>query len=716
MGFLDAASDIANKASSALDSVTGGQKTGTSSGKAEFVKDELLSDKEAKQGGSAAPAPGGTGKPVTFDFGIPTEFVHFGRVHPDTGKAFPHDNFDPQSGKPAPEGHGIMFRDALEREAILLFGYVSSCKTAVQDTTKQRGAVEELGAMASSLLGGGNTTSKPDPSQLDSFLSKIKTEAGKINKGQILYPEIHECGKQFQTIRADYAAFCDSLDAFYLKPPKSEGIGAISDAIGSAAANIPGVGKILGVVQRIAFKFLDLYLAAFLELRKNHEKTVELAVHKLTVDAIKAKYVKFMPVYPVWFKKPEKKEAEEKKADDQKDEDKKGIGFDSKKYTDEAAKKVTDKVDEVKKKGEAVRDAIYDFAGASGAPESTPGTGALKQAFAALKGGGETAPDAVPGAADCIVKGLDATLSDIGGVPNFMKTVIREIMTGNISLLEDVFARLMAKDAAAEINSALLLEGGRHYLTDRISKAFTKLVFGMITGNDDLTVAVPMGGKTLSAQQLIGKQMDERLGKYVEPVLQICIGDLAGQLEASRKKANDEKANTMEVYLGRLPWLTAMMFRNTFFPIWNLVAEEVMGEISPPLKSALKAINAPFDKAKDAIDKGQEYKRRAEEAKKQAEKLKDKASNVHVGTDTGGKDLKDIKDQAGKVKDAAEDETEEGKKRQAERDAAAAQKDNLDKFYQENDKDKDFPVTGRVAAGEALKVEDEVPSVLPETA
>lgn len=711
MGFLDAASDIASKASSALDAVTGGQKTGTSAGEAKFVKGDILTDKDAKQGGSAAPAPDGAGKPVTFDFGIPTEFVHFGRFHPDTGKAFPHDNFDPESGQPAPEGHGIMFRDALEREAILLFGYISSCKTAVQDTTKQRGAVEAIGAMASNLLGGGNATAKPDPTQLDSFTGKIKTEAGKINKAQILYPEIHECGKQFQTIRADYAAFCDSLDAFYLKPPKSEGIGAISDTIGSAAANIPGVGKIFGVVQRIAFKFLDLYLAAFLELRKNHEKTVEIAVHKLTIDAIKGKYAKHLPIYPVWFKKPEKK--------DEVATDKKTGSSGASVSTDDIIKKVTEseKFKTAKEKAESVRDKIYDFAGVNGAPASTPGSAALKAAFAALKGGGDTTPDAVPGAADCIIKGLDATLSDIGGVPNFMKTVVREIMDGNISLLEEVFARLMAADAKPEIDSSDLLKAGRRYLTTRISKAFTKLVFGMITGGEDFTVGVPMGGKTLSAQEMIGKQMDERLGKYVEPVLQICIGDLAGQLKASQKKAKDQNANTMEVFLGRLPWLTAMMFRNTFFPIWNLVAEEVMGEISPPLKSALKAINAPFDKAKDVIDKGQEYKRRAEEAKKQAEEVKDKASNVHAEK---LQDLKDhaegIKKEAGDVKKATETETEEGKARQAERDAAQAEKDNLDKFYQDNDKDKDFPVTGRIAAGEALKVEEEVPSVLPETA
>lgn len=514
--------EYADKANSILDAATGGQKTGTSSGKAEFVADTPLTADDASQAGNAAPAPGGEGKPVTFDFGIPTEFIHLGRVHADAGKAFPHNNLKPDDAEPPLEGHGIMFRDALVREAILLFGFVSSTKTAVQDTTKQRGAVEEIGAMAGNLLGGGNTTSKPDPKQLDTLLGKIKTETGKINKGQIQYKEIHECGKQLHMIRADYAAFCESLDAYYLQPPKSEGIGAIGDAIGSAAANIPGVGKIVGLVQRIAFKFLDLYLASYLELRKAHEPQIEQAVHALTIEAIKGKYNEHRPVFPVWFKKGE--ETEETSAEEQKD-DGGGASISTDDLIDEL--KESDRYKDAKSKVENVRDTIYDFTGASGAPETTPGSGALAQAFSALKGGdGNTTPDAVPGAAACIIKGLDATLSDIGGVPGFMKTVIKEIMDGNISLLEDVFARLMAKDAAAEINSALLLEGGRHYLTERISKAFSKLIFGMLTGGEDFSVDVPFGGKSLSVQQTLAKQLDERLGKYVEPVLQICIGDL----------------------------------------------------------------------------------------------------------------------------------------------------------------------------------------------
>lgn len=717
MGLLDDAAgkvdEYSNKANSLLDAATGKQKTGTATGKADFVKDVPLSADDKNKGGKAAPAPKG-GKPVTFDYGIPTEFIHIGRVHADAGKAFPHKSLNPQSAKPPLEGHAMMFRDALEREAILLYGFVSSTKVAVQDTTKQRGAVEELAGMAGNLLGGSNKTSKPDPKQLDTLLGKIKTEAGKINKAQILYKDTHECGKQLHTIRGDYIAFCDSLDAFYLKPPKSEGIGAIGDAIGSAAANIPGVGKILGIVQRIAFKFLDLYLAAYLEVRKNHEKTVEIAVHQLTIEAIKGKYNEHNAVYPVWFKKPE--EAEQGEQANQGG----GIGSGNQVSTDQVVKEITDSkpVKDAKEKAENVRDTIYDFAGKNGSPEETPGSGALTAAFAALKGGGETTPDAVPGAADCIIKGLNATLSDIGGVPNFMKTVIREIMDGNIGLLEDVYARLMANDAAAPINSALLLQGGRNYLTERISKAFSKLIFGMITGGEDFSVNVPFGGKSLSAQETMAHQLNERLGKYVEPVLQLCIGELAGQLEKVRKKAADEKAQTMEVFLGRLPWLVAMMFRNTFFPIWNLVAEEAMGKVSPPLKQALKAINDPINKARDGVDRAQEYKRRAQETEKQANEAKDKLSSVNLSSDVdqSKKELGGIKKEVGDVEDAPTTETEEGKKRAAEREAMNAEQENLDKFYEDREIDKDFPVTGRVAEGEGVKVEDEIPSVLPATA
>ena len=64
MGMLD---DSIDKASDALDDLTGGQETSQAEAKAEYVKDEQITPDEKNQGGSAAPDPTGSGKPVSFD-------------------------------------------------------------------------------------------------------------------------------------------------------------------------------------------------------------------------------------------------------------------------------------------------------------------------------------------------------------------------------------------------------------------------------------------------------------------------------------------------------------------------------------------------------------------------------------------------------------------------------------------------------------------------
>ncbi len=704
MSFLDDAAgkvgEIADKASGLLDAATGGQNPGTKvAGDLKFVKAESLSDEEANTGGSASPSPDGSDKPVSFDFGIPTEFIHFGKVHADAGKEFAHKSYKPDGTK-IPEGHGIMFRDALAREAILLFGFVSSCKVAVKDVTGNRGAIEELGAMASNLLGGGSKSSKPDPTKLDSFIDKIKTEAGKINVASIQYKDIHETGKQFHLTRGEYVAFCKELDEYYLKPPKSEGIGAIGDAIGSAAANIPGVGKIIAVVQRIAFKMMDMYLATFLELRNSHENTIETSISELSIQTLKGKFKDHKPVYSLWFKKPEAADS----------------GSDS--SLPAIVKPVTDKVADVKSSAQDKLDDLYDFAGAKSDPKPTPATPNIAKIFAGLKSGDPTADPKILSASDAIFQGLDATLSDIGGVPKFLKKIISEINEANMGLLEETFNRLMAGELAGEINSRALLESGRRHLAKKIADLFGKFVIGMLTGG---TEDVGLGGgdmfgmkvEKLSAKQLLAKQIDEKLGKYIEPILQLAIGDLGGQLEASRKVAVDEKAETMEVLLGRLPWLISLMFRNTFFPMWNLVAEEAFGAISPPLKSALKEINSGLNKAKDGVDKVSEYKRRGEKVKDDAEQLKDDASDMNVGTGSDGmKDINKIKSDVDKGRSDAQNETDEGKARREEREKAEQEKKALNDFYTDNNKDNNFPILSRVADGESVKVEEEIPSVL----
>jgi hypothetical protein len=670
MGLLD-------DASAKLDALSAGpETTQTEAQEAEFTLGDTLTKPESGDSGWVGPSYAGQDdNPNPLDAGIPTEFIHFGKVHPDIGKRFPHISYKPAGETEPPGGHAIMFRDGIEREAITLFGFVSSTKQALQDATGSRQGVGALVDMASNALGGGPSAA-PDPSQLDTFLSDITSAVSGLNKATILYPEIHEAGKKLHDVRATYIAFCQTLNDHYVKPQE----GGLMDGAAGALANLPGVGNIMAMVQKFAFKFFDLYLAAYLELRKTHEASVEAGAHDLTIEAIKAEYKDFTYTYPIWFKQPD---SQKPKDDDS--------GSDS-----GLLKPVTEKIDEVKKDVEEKVNDVYGFLGANSSPKKTPGTAKLKEIFGKLKGPKETVPDAIPSASTCMVNGMDAAMQDIKGIPPFVKKAMSKINDANIGLLEEIYARMMASNCEGEIDASALVMAGRRSLAVKIVEIMADLVGGVLPSND-FSMNVP-GGKEISVQQFVMKIVEEKLMPYVDPVIEYMIGDLAGQMEASRKKAEDEKAQTMEVMLGRLPWFTAIMFKNTFFPIWNLVIEKVFDEINPQIADVVRSVNSVFETAKNYVDTAQDYKARAGH-------VKDKMAS-------GVSSLQDLSD----LKDAAAEESPEAKARREEREKQQAEKDKLDKFYQPNDKDENFPVTGRVEDGEGNKVEEEIESVLPKAA
>lgn len=683
MGLLD-------DASSMLDAATGGGKTSKAEAKPEYVlKDILSSPDDADAGAFGTSYAGQDDNPNPLDGGITTEFIHFGNVHPDTGKKFPHNKFDPAANtQTPPAGHAIMFRDAVERESIALFGFVSSTKLILKQATENQGALGAVGDMASNLLGGGSGKSKPDPTQLDTFLSDIETAIQTVNKPAILYPEIHTAGKKLHETRATYVAFCKTLNDFYCKPPDGKNP---MDMAAGAIANVPGVGNIMATVQRFAFKMFDLYLAAYLELRMNHEKSVEAAAHDLTIAAIKGNFAEHTPTYPIWFKKPEPKPEEETP---QQQGDSNNLLQGAQDKVDEAKKDVEKKVDDVKKDVKEKADKVYDFLGANGDPEPTPGTASLGAIFGALKGGGETTPDALPSASASLITGMDAAMKDIHGIPDFVKKVMTKINDANLGLLEEVYGRLMAKGCEAEIDSTLLLEAGRRHLSKKIVSIMGDLASGLLPGGD-IGATNPVDGKKLSAQAFIAKLIEDKLIHFVDPIIQITIGELAGEMEASRKKAQNNKAQTMEVLLGRLPLLTALMFKNTFFPMWNLVVEKVFETVSPQIAKVVKAVNSIFETGKSFVDSASDYQHRAEH-------VKDKAAS-------GVSSLGDL----GQLKNSANDESQESKDRKAQREQQANEKQKLDDFYKPNEKDEKFPVASRVADGKGEKVTEDVESVLP---
>ncbi len=412
-----------------------------------------------------------------------------------------------------------------------------------------------------------------------------------------------------------------------------------------------------------------------MQLRLTHEKSVEEAARALTVDAIKKDYKNFAYTYPIWFKQPD---AQKAKSTD-------GGG--------DLLKPVTDKIDEVKDDVGKKVDKVYDFLGMNGEPETTPGTAALKAIFASLKGPTETLPDAKPSASTCLIEGMDAAMQDIHGIPPFVKKVMTRISDANLGLLEEVYARIMANGAAGAIEPQYLIEAGRRHLSVKIVSIMGDLAGGLLPGGGNFSMGMP-GGKTLDAQQFVAKIIEDKLIHYVDPIIQYTVGDLAGQMEASRLKAEENDAQTMEVLLGRLPWLTSLMFKNTFFPIWNLVVEKVFETVSPQVAKVVSALNSVFETAKNAVDTGSDYANRADAVREQAAK----------------KDV-NIVDKAEGIGKSATDESPQAKARREQREREQAEKERLNAFYKPNDKDEKFPVIARVADGGGEKVEEEVPEV-----
>ena len=291
---------------------------------------------------------------------------------------------------------------------------------------------------------------------------------------------------------------------------------------------------------RYAFKLPDIYLAVFLQIRQDHERGIELAAHQITIDAIKSKYEKHNLTYAVWFKKPESQ------------------------TPPTGGNPITGAIQSVETEADSIKKDIYGFFGKDGEPDETPGSPNLGVIFGKLRGAAKDTSDAKqpPTAADSICAALYATLSDVGSLPNVMRSIVSKVNDANLALLEEVYRRLMGVGMTDEIDAGMLLEAGRRHLSGLVVDTAMDFAKGFMKG---IPTSAHGFGVDLSAEDLLKKQIYDHLSKYTEPILKIAIGDLAGQMEASRKKAKAENAPTMEVLLGRLPWLTALMFRNTFF-------------------------------------------------------------------------------------------------------------------------------------------------------
>lgn len=706
MGFLD---DAVSAAGGALDALGAGSKSAADSTEkpergASIQKAEDNSPK-GKFGGDAK----GDAVPNLHD-SAPIEFIHYSLVHADDGKAFPHGQFKPPAGGKggAPAGRAIMYRDALEREAIMLHGFLSSCKMVLAEYLKNHGIAGDAAQVVGSLLGGGSSKPKPDPTQLDGYMDKVTAAATPITTAQVKYPDVHKAGADLHQSRANFKQFAASLNDFYLKSDDggSSPLGALNKVVGS----LPGPAKVLMTIQKIGFSMFDIYLGVFLEMQGKLQRPIELASHQMTIDAITSNYEKHALTFPIWSAVEEAKE-EETAPEDTEEEKKKG-GFhkevDFLKPVKDKAKEVSDKVDDVKKD-------VYDFAGANDEPKETPGSDQLTTIFSTLKGG-ESGKDA-GSAAEMTTTALNNALKSVGGMPDFLNAPIREITAANMALLEEVYKRIMALSPAElkanKIKPEMLEAAGRRHLEQMLVGLPVKLLASVMPAK------LGGGGKDVnfqgvSAQQLITHQIEEKLGKgvvgsIVNKVLDISIGQLADNLEDIRAKAAKEDSLTMEVFLGRLPWFTALMFRNTFFVMWNELVKVAFGPAAGFLDKASDAVTPGIEGAKDKVDEVAETKRKADQ-------VSDRFTNKDNKDPNGGGVRAGSNSNIGDYQKDINDETDKGKQRDEERRKQRDAGAGLAAFKRAADPTDKFPLSKRVSEAKGDEVKDEVPSILPEPA
>jgi hypothetical protein len=611
MSFLDSA---LTSVSSALSGGGSGSSSPAADATPQYFKGDPIGQAPDGAGGSYAP-----NDPGAADTGELIEFIHFGFVHPDYSTNFGHTNSiqDDNDAKlpqdPAtPGSRAVMYRGALERETLLLSGFVAATQTVLQEREQNEGALSGnasamMGAAmseASSLLGGGSSTPASSASvkstDLNDENSKVKTVGGNLNVAAMTYTIAHQAGEDLAQARANYQQVLQKV----ANPPAGQNAagGGLLSQLSSAVGSIPGVGPVFNTIQGIATKVFDIYVAVYGQLATHCELAIEKACHDVTIDAIQNNK---SPIFPVWFNKTDDGNTSNQSL------------FDSSDPTSSLSSLPTN----LENRGEdAAAQGAHKFLDVP--TDDYPAAEQLDAAFAT--DAPKPAQDQPPAPASQVGDLAAQAFSDALGfaLPGFVKTIVSEIMETDVDLLREIYKDLLPWDQTQTIPASEILEAGREALLDRVLDLLTSQLSFLTDLQKSLggsNLLSPPDGKPVTSGQVMSKAGDfgkselaEKLAPGLDPILKFAMGDLASKLDAIRSTAQAQKAVSMEVYLGRLPYLEALLFRNTFFPMWDLLVQQVFGKSAGPLSGFLNSAGSFYKGAKDDVWKAQDDASRAE--------------------------------------------------------------------------------------------------------
>lgn len=548
------------------------------------------------------------------DKGERIEFIHFGVVHLDDSEHFHHndlpDTIYPDNDKKAriEEGQNsraIMFRAALEREALLLNFLAHGCQEVLKDYEASKGGIGDMVNMASDLIGGGGGGSKgKGANDVNPIFEKIKSAITPVDATTIEYKKTHQAGIDLNQARSNYEALRKAVREQLLNPPKQDGllgqVGGIAESVGSAVNSALGpLGDILSLIQGIAFKAFDVYLLLYLNISEEQEPKIVEATRRMTVEAITKNST---PIFPVWFAKPEVPDTPSSSVATNT-----GVGF-----VDDATKTA----DDVKKDAESAYKDVQDFFDI--AEKDCPGTPFVDQAF----GSSPLPPPSAQAVevakpqktvADLVVNAFTDALK-LKNMPEFVKDIMSEIIAMDAEFVRAMYQKLMQWDQSVAIPPKALYEAARKRLLQ-------KLVNLLISQVSILQTAKGAGSNIFGVQASAGNLLDkgeDELNKEVldklDPALAFVMGNIAALLEAARKEGAAHKCSTMEVYLGTFPWVLALLFRDTFLPFWDLFVDNTFGQLDS-LKGAVQGAKDAAKAARDSVDQARDYATKAKNVK-----------------------------------------------------------------------------------------------------
>ncbi len=563
------------------------------------------------------------------------EFIHFGFVHQTHTNLFPHDDFqDDKKDDNVQDGakpRAIQFRSALEREAILLATFMECMQTVLDVRDKSGGALGGLGKAlnaAGNLLGeGGGGSGKLSASDVNSYIQAVVDAAKPILDDTITYTNIHKAGIDLQQARQNYR---DGLLAKIIAEKGATNSDTTGGMMGQVMGMAGGLGgaagamaNVLTFTQGVVFKPQDLLVKFFALVAQATEPQIEVAANTMTLNAIKAlgstdnsadadnpdnaANKSFgNPFLPVWMY-PEKPKTDT--WDNAPDNPLGNVGNDSgllspllkpvQSATDTAHKDVVDEGNKVK--------AFFEH------PPNNPPPGMDPLGVAFMnppKAGGTDKAGLVPMAMDAKAIQACAQTFDVPVPLGLPEKVIGPVIAIVLEFVEASFKSILVRDETQVIDKDAVLKSGRDDI--QIGKRLEDIARSFFPILDDIrhwqTPDIGLGFQTRPGELIdkgvtdIDSLISDKLKPIMDPALKFAMDTFADQLEQARQYAVKTKANTMEWYLGRLPWLHATLFCNLFLPFWGALMRIASDLVDKGTGGALKAILNAADKAKGAVD------------------------------------------------------------------------------------------------------------------